>query len=75
MLYRDYKLRAANHREKKSKLKQLKQKVLEKNPDEFSFVRHPQGNLRLMSMTNYCSVENDVFHSRLQRTKSTRPGE
>lgn len=38
MLFRDYKLRAANHREKKAKLKQLKQKVLEKNPDEFSFV-------------------------------------
>lgn len=36
---KDYKLRAANHREKKARLKLLKQKALEKNPDEFSFVR------------------------------------
>ncbi|TVY86538.1 putative U3 small nucleolar RNA-associated protein [Lachnellula willkommii] len=32
---KDYKLRAADHKVKKTKLKQLKQKVLDKNPDEF----------------------------------------
>ncbi|TVY52276.1 U3 small nucleolar RNA-associated protein, partial [Lachnellula suecica] len=32
---KDYKLRAADHREKKNKLKQLRQKVLDSNPDEF----------------------------------------
>ncbi|TVY46544.1 U3 small nucleolar RNA-associated protein [Lachnellula occidentalis] len=34
---KDYKLRAADHKTKKTKLKQLKQKVLDKNPDEFYF--------------------------------------
>ncbi|KAF2017653.1 small-subunit processome, partial [Aaosphaeria arxii CBS 175.79] len=34
---KDYKLRAADHKTKVKKLKQLKQKALEKNPDEFSF--------------------------------------
>ncbi|TVY51910.1 U3 small nucleolar RNA-associated protein 11 [Lachnellula cervina] len=34
---KDYKLRAADHKVKKTKLKQLKQKVLDKNPDEFYF--------------------------------------
>ncbi|KAF2277832.1 U3 small nucleolar RNA-associated protein 11 [Westerdykella ornata] len=34
---KDYKLRAADHKEKKKRLKLLKQKALERNPDEFSF--------------------------------------
>jgi U3 small nucleolar RNA-associated protein 11 len=33
----DYKLRAADHREKKKRLKILKEKAQERNPDEFSF--------------------------------------
>jgi U3 small nucleolar RNA-associated protein 11 len=33
----DYKLRAADHKEKKKRLKILKQKASERNPDEFSF--------------------------------------
>lgn len=33
----DYKLRAADHREKKKKLKILKEKAHDRNPDEFSF--------------------------------------
>ena len=37
MNQQDYSLRAADHNEKKRKLKALKQKVLEKNPDEFYF--------------------------------------
>ncbi|CAG8978406.1 hypothetical protein HYALB_00011104 [Hymenoscyphus albidus] len=35
--HKDYSLRAADHNLKKRKLKALKQKVLEKNPDEFYF--------------------------------------
>ncbi|KAG9235926.1 putative U3 small nucleolar RNA-associated protein 11 [Amylocarpus encephaloides] len=35
--HKDYSLRAADHNLKKRKLKNLKQKVLEKNPDEFYF--------------------------------------
>ncbi|KAJ4366133.1 hypothetical protein N0V83_007768 [Neocucurbitaria cava] len=34
---KDYKLRAADHREKKAKLKILSQKARDRNPDEFSF--------------------------------------
>ncbi|OAL54116.1 U3 snoRNP-associated protein-like protein Utp11 [Pyrenochaeta sp. DS3sAY3a] len=34
---KDYKLRAADHREKKTKLKLLSQKARDRNPDEFSF--------------------------------------
>jgi U3 small nucleolar RNA-associated protein 11 len=34
---KDYKLRAADHKSKKKTLKALKQKVADKNPDEFSF--------------------------------------
>ncbi|KAF2751594.1 U3 small nucleolar RNA-associated protein 11 [Sporormia fimetaria CBS 119925] len=34
---KDYKLRATNHKEKQKKLKLLKQKAAERNPDEFSF--------------------------------------
>lgn len=34
---KDYKLRAADHRQKKSKLKILSQKARDRNPDEFSF--------------------------------------
>ncbi|KAF2638267.1 U3 small nucleolar RNA-associated protein 11 [Massarina eburnea CBS 473.64] len=34
---KDYKLRAADHREKKKRIKVLKEKAGERNPDEFSF--------------------------------------
>ncbi|KAF1955166.1 U3 small nucleolar RNA-associated protein 11 [Byssothecium circinans] len=34
---KDYKLRAADHREKKKRIKILKEKAGERNPDEFSF--------------------------------------
>lgn len=34
---KDYKLRAADHRQKKAKLKILSQKARDRNPDEFSF--------------------------------------
>ncbi|RAR03444.1 u3 snornp-associated protein utp11 [Stemphylium lycopersici] len=34
---KDYKLRAADHRDKKAKLKILSQKARDRNPDEFSF--------------------------------------
>lgn len=34
---KDYKLRAADHREKKAKIKILSQKARDRNPDEFSF--------------------------------------
>jgi U3 small nucleolar RNA-associated protein 11 len=34
---KDYKLRAADHRQKKAKLKILNQKARDRNPDEFSF--------------------------------------
>ncbi|KAF1943589.1 U3 snoRNP-associated protein Utp11 [Clathrospora elynae] len=34
---KDYKLRAADHRQKKAKLKVLNQKARDRNPDEFSF--------------------------------------
>ncbi|KAF2677787.1 U3 small nucleolar RNA-associated protein 11 [Lentithecium fluviatile CBS 122367] len=34
---KDYKLRAADHREKKKRLKILKEKAQDRNPDEFSF--------------------------------------
>ncbi|RMZ67462.1 U3 snoRNP-associated Utp11 [Pyrenophora seminiperda CCB06] len=34
---KDYKLRAADHRQKKTKLKILSQKARDRNPDEFSF--------------------------------------
>ncbi|ORY14133.1 small-subunit processome [Clohesyomyces aquaticus] len=34
---KDYKLRAADHKEKKKRLKILKNKATERNPDEFSF--------------------------------------
>ncbi|KAH8704378.1 small-subunit processome [Phaeosphaeriaceae sp. PMI808] len=34
---KDYKLRAADHKQKKQKLKLLKEKALDRNPDEFSF--------------------------------------
>ncbi|EOA91535.1 hypothetical protein ACJQWK_03573 [Exserohilum turcicum] len=34
---KDYKLRAADHREKKAKLKILSEKARDRNPDEFSF--------------------------------------
>ncbi|KAH7086094.1 U3 snoRNP-associated protein-like protein Utp11 [Paraphoma chrysanthemicola] len=34
---KDYKLRAADHKHKKTKLKQLTQKARDRNPDEFSF--------------------------------------
>ena len=34
---KDYKLRAANYKQKQEKLKQLKQKAEFKNPDEFYF--------------------------------------
>ncbi|PSN67137.1 U3 small nucleolar RNA-associated protein 11 [Corynespora cassiicola Philippines] len=34
---KDYKLRAADHKEKKKRLKVLKQKAADRNPDEFSY--------------------------------------
>ncbi|CAI6339881.1 unnamed protein product [Periconia digitata] len=34
---KDYKLRAADHRDKKKRIKILKEKAAERNPDEFSF--------------------------------------
>ncbi|PVH93764.1 U3 small nucleolar RNA-associated protein 11 [Periconia macrospinosa] len=34
---KDYKLRAADHREKKKRIKILKEKATDRNPDEFSF--------------------------------------
>ncbi|KAF2875399.1 small-subunit processome [Massariosphaeria phaeospora] len=34
---KDYKLRAADHKEKKKRIKLLKQKAADRNPDEFSF--------------------------------------
>ncbi|KAF2476118.1 U3 small nucleolar RNA-associated protein 11 [Lindgomyces ingoldianus] len=35
--HKDYKLRATDHKEKRKRLKILKQKATERNPDEFSF--------------------------------------